>query len=63
LDGMSQDGRADADRRRESYLRQSGFAVLRVGNDDVLRDLETVAIAILRAAGRPVESGTRPDLK
>jgi very-short-patch-repair endonuclease len=52
LDGMSHNDRGDADRRREAYLRKSGLTVLRVANDDVLRDLETVAMAILRAAGR-----------
>src|SRR5262245_26351469 len=58
LDGMSHDGRAEADRRRESYLRYHGLTVLRVGNDDVLRDSEAVAIAILTAAGRRADSGT-----
>src|SRR5262249_37325892 len=58
LDGISHDGRGDADRRRETYLRKSGLTVLRIGNDDVLRDLEAVAMAILKAAGRPVDSGT-----
>jgi very-short-patch-repair endonuclease len=58
LDGTSHDGRADADRRREAYLRKGGLTVLRIGNDELLRDLEAVAMAILRAAGRSVESGT-----
>ena len=53
LDGMSHDGRADYDRRRAAWLEQNGITVLRIGNDDVLTDLEAVAIAILRAAGEP----------
>jgi very-short-patch-repair endonuclease len=61
LDGMSHDSRGEADRRREAYMRKSGLTVLRIGNDDVLRDLEAVAMVILKAAGRSVESGTRKE--
>jgi hypothetical protein len=38
---------------------KSGLTVLRVGNDDLIRNLESVAMAILKAAGRSVESVTR----
>jgi hypothetical protein len=40
-----------------------GLRVLRVGNDDVLSDLEAVALAILRAAGKEIETpnGPHPD--
>jgi very-short-patch-repair endonuclease len=52
LDGASHDGRSDEDRRREDYLRRLGFSILRVSNDEVLKELEAVITAILRAAGR-----------
>jgi very-short-patch-repair endonuclease len=51
LDGMSHDGRAEADAQRTRYLESLGLRVVRISNDDVLRDREAVAIAILRAAG------------
>ena len=54
LDGMSHDGRAEADARRTRYLESLGLTVLRISNEDVLRDREAVAIAILRAAGMDV---------
>src|SRR6516165_2535522 len=60
-DGRSHDGPADDDHRREAYLRRSGLYVLRVANDDVRSDLEAVAVAILRAAGRPIDNGPHPD--
>jgi very-short-patch-repair endonuclease len=51
LDGMSHDGRAEADARRTRSLEGQGLRVLRIGNDDVLKDRAAVALAILRAAG------------
>ena len=54
VDGASHDGRGHDDRRREAYLEGAGFRVLRVGNDDVLRDPEAVLIAVARAAGLDV---------
>ena len=63
LDGMSHDGRGEHDRRREAFLRRMGLNVLRIANDDVLSDLEAVALAILRAAGKTFETvnGPHPD--
>ena len=51
VDGDSHIGTARYDLERQQYLEQQGFRVLRVGNDDVLRDLDTVARAICLAAG------------
>ena len=52
IDGATHDLRAEEDRRRTEYLQAHGLSVLRVSNEDVLRNLEGVAIAVLRAAGR-----------
>jgi very-short-patch-repair endonuclease len=60
LDGMSHDGRGEADRRRETFLRRQGLKVVRVGNDDVLRDIEAVAIAILKGAGLSPDCANGP---
>ena len=55
IDGRSHDDRGIEDARREAFLReQQRVQVLRVSNDDVLRETESVLIAILRAAGREV---------
>jgi very-short-patch-repair endonuclease len=54
LDGDSHIGRAETDERRTQFLNERGFQVLRIGNDDVLEDPESVAHAILRAAGKPI---------
>jgi very-short-patch-repair endonuclease len=51
VDGMSHDRRAVEDHQRTGFLRRQGLRVLRVSNDDVLQNLEAVAMAILRAAG------------
>lgn len=61
VDGRSHDGRGDADRARQAALEAAGLRVLRVQNDDVLRDLDGTVrlIAETLAAGRP-ETGTQP---
>ncbi len=43
VDGMSHDERGDYDRRRECYLDQEGYRVIRVTNQDVCEELEAVA--------------------
>ncbi len=48
LDGESHRNRGMADRHREGRLRQLGYNVLRIANDDVIQDLESVCQAILR---------------
>jgi very-short-patch-repair endonuclease len=53
VDGRSHDERGKEDARREAFLRErQRLQVLRVGNDDVLKETEAVLIAILRAAGK-----------
>jgi very-short-patch-repair endonuclease len=55
VDGRSHDDRWEPDSQREVFLReQQRLRVLRVTNDDVLKETESVLIAILRAAGREV---------
>lgn len=62
IDGDSHIGRIIDDRRREEYLKvEAGLSILRVGNDDVLKDLESVLVAILRTAGLEDKAlGARP---
>jgi very-short-patch-repair endonuclease len=55
VDGRSHYERGKEDARREAFLReQQRLQVLRVSNDDVLKETEAVLIAILRAAGKEV---------
>jgi very-short-patch-repair endonuclease len=55
VDGRSHDGRGKEDSQREAFLRkQQRLQVLRVSNDDVLKETESVLLAILRAAGKEV---------
>lgn len=49
LDGRSHEGRRKHDAKRTEYLNGQGLRVFRVTNDDVLDDVESVAIA--REAG------------
>ncbi len=51
VDGESHAGRAAEDAKRSAYLEARGLTVLRVTNDDVMGNLEAVAMAILGAAG------------
>lgn len=51
LDGMSHEGRRQHDAKRTVYLNKQGLRVFRVTNEDVLDDVESVAIAIAREAG------------
>jgi very-short-patch-repair endonuclease len=50
VDGNSHTDRAASDAERSDYLQSRGLRILRVDNDDVLRDLDTVLNAILLAA-------------
>jgi len=55
VDGRSHDDRGKEDLQREAFLReQQRLQVLRVSNDDVLKETESVLYAILRAAGKEV---------
>jgi very-short-patch-repair endonuclease len=51
VDGESHVGTGRSDAARDRFLESLGFRVVRVTNDDVLRDIESVANAILLAAG------------
>jgi very-short-patch-repair endonuclease len=51
LDGESHIGRANYDQQRQAQLEATGYRVLRVGNDDVLNDLNAVLAVVLRACG------------
>ena len=55
LDGRSHDDRGLEDRRRQDYLESvAGLRVVRVGNDDVLHDRESVLLGVLRALGMEI---------
>ncbi|MCA9090610.1 MAG: endonuclease domain-containing protein [Planctomycetaceae bacterium] len=51
LDGESHADRFEYDRRREMVLKSAGWRVCRVGNDDVLKNLEGVLLRIVAASG------------
>jgi len=53
LDGMSHIDRKDYDEQREAYLRECGYRVVRVTNNDVNDDLEAVVRYLAREAGVP----------
>ena len=48
LDGGYHDDVFEADRNRQRFLENEGYRVLRFANDDVLSDVEAVAVAIRR---------------
>jgi very-short-patch-repair endonuclease len=52
LDGDSHSGRAKYDAERTARLAQMGVRVFRIGNDDVLTNMDAILAAILRACGR-----------
>ena len=55
VDGRSHDERGKEDSQREAFLQeQQRLQVLRVSNDDVLKETEAVLFAILRAAEKEV---------
>ena len=51
LDGGYHDFQYEKDRQRQRFLETEGWQVLRFGNDDVLPDVEAVAISIARQIG------------
>lgn len=62
IDGGYHDAVHEEDRSRQAYLEDAGWRVLRFTNEDVLDDVEAVAIGIARELG--VEAtfrGRRPD--
>ncbi|WP_165068222.1 endonuclease domain-containing protein [Paludisphaera rhizosphaerae] len=58
VDGESHADRGEADLTRQRWLEAQGIRVLRVGNDDVLKDMETVVEAILLALDRAKALGS-----
>jgi very-short-patch-repair endonuclease len=55
LDGRSHDDRGESDRARQVYLESvADLRVIRIGNDDILHDPESVILGLLRALGVPV---------
>jgi very-short-patch-repair endonuclease len=55
LDGRSHDDRAAPDRRRQDYLESvAGLRVIRIANDEVLSDPESVVLGLLKALGIPI---------
>jgi len=61
LDGDSHADRGEYDRARQAWLESRNLHVLRIANDDVLKDVDSVAEAIL-AHVRPSEN-LEPDAK
>ena len=53
LDGEYHDLIEAEDRTRQQYLNREGWTVVRFANDEVLRDVESVLIAIASKAGLP----------
>ena len=53
LDGDSHIGRSDHDERRVAYIQEQGLRVLRIGNDDMLSDPDSVAEMILHWCEHP----------
>jgi len=51
LDGVTHIGRENEDAARTRHLEQRGYRVLRFTDDEVLRNLDAVAITIAVAAG------------
>jgi len=58
IDGNSHIDRADYDRERATAIEAAGFRILRVGNDDVIQDIDSVLTAIVLACGLNPESST-----
>ena len=61
IDGGYHDATFEADKGRESNLRRRGWDVIRFSNDDVLGDVEAVAIAIARHLEMTPEFTSRKD--
>jgi len=51
IDGQTHDV-PEYDAERDEFIRAQGFRVMRVSNEDVLRNLDGVITAVLEATGR-----------
>ena len=60
LDGAYHDATYDADHRREKDLRRRGWDVIRFSNDEVMDDVEAVAIAFAKQLGLTPEFASPP---
>ena len=60
LDGDYHDYVVEKDERRQRYLEAQGFRVIRFLNEEVLDDLEAVALAIVRSARAPSPKPSPP---
>lgn len=56
LDGDSHIGQAGYDLERQQWIESQGVRVLRVGNDDVLQDMDSVLEGILKECGVALDS-------
>jgi very-short-patch-repair endonuclease len=64
LDGESHEGRQSYDNKRAQFLTKLGLKIFRITNDNVIDNLEGVAIAILRECGiAPDEPTPNPNQK
>jgi 5-methyltetrahydrofolate--homocysteine methyltransferase/ATP-dependent helicase HrpA len=59
LDGISHEDKAESDATRTKALEAGGLRVLRVTNEDVMRDLDAVTREIARLGGVPWDWLTR----
>jgi very-short-patch-repair endonuclease len=62
LDG-SQHAESDYDRRRDDFMSERGFSVLRMWSADVFRDFRSVCETILAAVEGRLEAATTSDLR
>ena len=60
VDGESHVGRVDVDAARTGHLKRLGYRIMRVTNDDVLIDVDSVGLAILAAAQSSPSSWVDP---
>jgi very-short-patch-repair endonuclease len=61
LDGKSHDGHAKDDATRAAFLKSLGLDIIRIGNDDVLTNLEGVLEFIIRECTRRTKTAERPE--
>jgi very-short-patch-repair endonuclease len=56
LDGLAHDlgNRPERDERRDAFLRERGYQVLRIAADEILRDPDSVAASVVAYAADPL---------
>ena len=60
LDGESHEGRIEYDAQRTRYIESLGYRVFRVTNEEVLQDVESVALGIAKGAGVDLHARLNP---